>query len=130
MNLFHVCVHVLLRDYPAIYNGQQTRLVDLWRQLAALLALKQLRAREITAINALCASFNQGLREALDQLRPKVDELLADLGWDDVKLTALTTPGLAYNNAPRPERHAPSPETWSHRRSASDPSPFPHRRPS
>jgi len=99
VNLFDVCVRVLLRDYPAVHSGRQTRLFDLWRRLETLLLRKQLRAREITDINALTASFNQGLRDALDQLRPKVDSLLVDLGWDDLKLTALTTPGLTYNNA-------------------------------
>jgi energy-coupling factor transporter ATP-binding protein EcfA2 len=99
VNLFDVCVRVLLRDYPTVHNGKQSRLFDLWRELEVLLARKQLRMREIAEINALTASFNQGLRDALDQLRPNVDSLLVDLGWDDLKLTALTTPGLTYNNA-------------------------------
>lgn len=98
VNLFHVCVHVLLRDYPAAHGGRQRQLLDLWRELSRFLVSKQLRARDISAINALCASFNQGLRDALDLLRTKVDDLLPELGWDDVKLTALTTPGLTYNN--------------------------------
>ena len=99
VNLFDLCVRVLLRDYPAIHNGAQSRLFDLWRQLENLLLSKQLRAANIADINALAVSFNQALRDALDQLRPKVDALLVDFGWSDVKLTALTTPGLTYNNA-------------------------------
>ena len=99
VNLFDICVRVLLRDYPAVYAGKPARLFDLWRRLDGYLGRKQLRAREISAINALTASFNQGLRDALDQLRPKVDLFLVDLGWDDLKLTGLTTPGLTYNNA-------------------------------
>ena len=99
VNLFDICVRVLLRDYPVLHNGQQERMFDLWRELEAYLVRVQLRAREITEINALAVSFNQGLREALDLLRPQVDALLAELGWDDVKLTALRTPGVTYNNA-------------------------------
>lgn len=99
VNLFDVCVRVLLRDYPTVHNGKQARLFDLWRELEGLLARKQLRAREVAEVNALTASFNQGLRDALDQLRPNVDALLIDLGWDDLKLTGLTTPGPTYNNA-------------------------------
>lgn len=35
----------------------------------------------------------------MDLLPPVVDALLADLGWDDLKLTALRTPGVTYNGA-------------------------------
>lgn len=99
VNLFDLCVRVLLRDYPAVHSGRPLRLFDLWRQLESLLLRKQLRASNIVEINALSTSFNQALRDALDLLRPKVDALLVDFGWDDLKLTALTTPGLTYNSA-------------------------------
>ena len=98
VNLFDICVRVLLRDFPTAHNGRQARLFDLWRLLETMLARKQLRRRHVGEINALTASFNQGLRDALDQLRPKVESLLVDLGWSDLNLTSLTTPGLTYNN--------------------------------
>jgi AAA domain len=99
INLFDVCVNTLLRDFPIVHLGKPERLFDLWRQLQDYLARGQLRKREIGEINALAVSFGTGLRDALDQLRPKVDELLIALGWKDLKLTALTTPGITYNQA-------------------------------
>jgi energy-coupling factor transporter ATP-binding protein EcfA2 len=99
VNLFDVCIRVLLRDYPLAHNGRQWQLFDLWRTIEDYLRKKQLRARELSEINALAASFNRGLRDALDLLLPEVDSLLADLGWADLKLTALTTPGVTYNGA-------------------------------
>lgn len=99
VNLFDLCVRVLLRDYPVLHSGKEERLFEIWRRLEGYLKRSQLRTKQISEINALTASFNQGLRDALDLLRPKVDALLKDLGWDDVKLLSLTTPGLAYNNA-------------------------------
>lgn len=99
VNLFDVCVRVLLRDYPVAHDGRQLRLFGVWRRLREYLSNKQLRARELSEIDALAISFNRGLREALDLLLPIIDTLLVDLGWDDLKLTALTTPGLTYNQA-------------------------------
>lgn len=99
INLFAICIRVLLRDYPTVHNGQEARLFDLWRSLQAYLRLGQIRERQKGEINSLTASFNAGLREALDLLRPRIDTLVSELGWDEVKLTALSTPGLTYNQA-------------------------------
>lgn len=99
VNLFDVCVRVLLRDYPAIHNGQQSRLFDLWQNLTDYLTYGQLRKANLEAIDALAISFNEGLREAIDRLLTPVNSLLAELGWGDVRVVALDTPGITYNKA-------------------------------
>jgi len=99
INLFEISVHVLLRDYPVVHQGKEERLFDLWQRLQSYLKRGKIGKKEITEINDLSASFNTGLRDALDLLRPKVDVLLDDLGWKDLRLTALTTPGITYNQA-------------------------------
>ena len=99
VNLFDVCVRVLLRDYPVLRDGAPQRLLDLWRHLESFLGRKQLRAREVAEINSLAVSFNEGLRNALDELLPRVGPLLADLGCDDMVLVAINMPGVTYNGA-------------------------------
>ncbi len=99
INLFDVSVEVLLRDFPAPHQGKGERLFDLWQNLQSYLSYGQVRDRDKTEIAALAASFNAALRDALDLLLPKVGPLLAALGWKDLKLTAITTPGVTYNQA-------------------------------
>jgi energy-coupling factor transporter ATP-binding protein EcfA2 len=99
VNLFDVCINVLLRDYQITHNGREERLYDLWRRLNEYLERGQIRQREKNEISALSVSFNQGLQAAIARIRPIVDSLLVDLGWDDIKLAGLTAPGIAYNGA-------------------------------
>jgi hypothetical protein len=97
INLFDICVHVLLRDYAVVHNGRQERLIDLWKQLLESIDPKQypqIHPRHISAINTLSASFNAGLQEALLALKPKIDELVIELGWSDIALAALNTTSL------------------------------------
>jgi energy-coupling factor transporter ATP-binding protein EcfA2 len=96
INLFDVCVRVLLRDYPAVHDGKGTRLFDLWRQLEPKPRMARMFASDKTSIAGLTLSFNQALGEAIEALVPMANAILADLGWDDVRLDALTTPGVRF----------------------------------
>ena len=99
INLFDVCVEVLLRDFPASHEGKDRRRHELWQSLQKYLFYGQVRDRDKAEIDALAVSFTAALRDALDLLLPKVDPLLAALGWKDLRLTAITTPGVTYNRA-------------------------------
>ena len=99
VNLFEVCVEVLLRDYPAVHQGREHPLIDLWRRLNGYLGRKQLRERDISEMSLLAVSFNEGFRNALASVQARVELLLADLGYPDLVLTALTLAGVSYNRA-------------------------------
>jgi energy-coupling factor transporter ATP-binding protein EcfA2 len=99
INLFDVMVNVLLRDYAVSSSTGQTTLVVLWHEMQDILTAKQIRNRELERLNDLRVSFNTGLRTAIDQLLPLVNPLLDDLGWKDLRLVGLSTPGVTYNNA-------------------------------
>lgn len=101
INLFEVCMNVLLRDYPVSYEGREYRLTELWGKLLDQLeeARGRKKRRAIQVINELAPVFNEGLRTALDLLKPKINELLTDLGRDDIRLVSLDTPGITYNHA-------------------------------
>ncbi|WP_296710852.1 AAA family ATPase [Rhodoblastus sp.] len=106
VNLFDVCVGVLLRDYPVVIaGGTEAPLISLWQKLEGFAAKARdrtrphLRKKEIDEVNVVAASFNQGLRDALDHLRPRIDPLLFELGWDDLSVISFGFPGVTYDNA-------------------------------
>jgi energy-coupling factor transporter ATP-binding protein EcfA2 len=99
INLFDIVVNVLLRDFEISSSAGQTTLVALWHEMQSILDAKQLRSRELASLDALRLSFNGGLRNAIDLLLPKINPLLDAMGWHDVRLNNLTTPGIYYNNA-------------------------------
>ena len=101
VNLFDVCVGVLLRDYPIIHEGRSQTIFDSWRRLEKIVKIERLPAVDRAELNALTVSFNEGLRRALADVQLKVGPFLVALGWPDMELTGLTTPGLSYNNAKR-----------------------------
>jgi len=99
INLFEVCIEVLLRDYRTLPYGTNERLVLRWRALLAMLDRPQIREADKEEITKAALVFTEGLREAIEALLPKANELLVELGWEDVKLVSLTTPGVTYNNS-------------------------------
>jgi energy-coupling factor transporter ATP-binding protein EcfA2 len=106
VNLFDVCVRVLLRDYPALYNGREVQLSELWRDLEQSLDINPLRTSDRDVIDAKAKSLNAALAEALEALTPKVNAILTDLGWADISLKALTMPGVQFVwDRSRKERH-------------------------
>ncbi len=97
VNLFDVCVRVLLRDYPAVHNGKEERLFALWQRMESLPAMPRMTSDDKSNIQALTTSLNAALSEAIEALVPKANAVLADLGWGDVKVDALTMPGVAFS---------------------------------
>lgn len=102
VNLFDVCINVLLRDYPAHHNGER-RVFDLWTDLQRLLDLeargrKRLRDYEKTEVLALLPSINAAIREALALVLPRIAPLLTNLGWNDLEVLSLAMPGLTYRD--------------------------------
>ena len=99
INLFDVCVNVLLRDFPAPHNGKGERLFDLWQRVRLKPHTKPLREYEKTEIRALCSSINGALDGAVKALCPIANELLAELGWGEIKLESLELAGLNFKDA-------------------------------
>lgn len=96
VNLFDVCIRVLLRDYPALHNGKEERLFDLWRRMEPMPATPRMKDSDKTNVQALVVSVNAALGEAIEALTPRANSILADLGWGDVKLESLTMPGVRF----------------------------------
>lgn len=96
VNLFDVCVQVLLRDYEAIHNGKPIGLLNLWRQMEPLPQAPRLYQPIKDRIEAYRLSFNAALSEALELIVPKANEILAALGWGDVQLENLSATGVRF----------------------------------
>lgn len=103
VNLFDVCINVLLRDFETLHDGKQRPLFDLWMELIGLVDLdargkKRLGRTEKPKVLALLPSINQGLRDAIAAIHPKIGPLLNDLGWTDIQVVSLSVPGLTYKD--------------------------------
>lgn len=96
VNLFDVCVNVLLRDYPATHNGKAERIFDLWQSLNLLPWKKPLRDADKVEIAALASSLNGALDEAIKSLLPIANEFLTALGWGELKLNSLELAGVNF----------------------------------
>ncbi|MER8792337.1 AAA family ATPase [Mesorhizobium sp. M0983] len=107
INLFDVCVHGALRDYQATHEGSQEALRELWRVLERHISPPRYNlsvGRDADERNSFRTSFNSGLGEALDAMVPLVNDMLAALHWQDIKLESLSFPRLTYNTE-WPVRH-------------------------
>ena len=98
INLFDIAVTQLLRDYPVASGGQTMTVGDLWRAVNDATPAKHTGAA-IERINGACLAFNAAFQPAVQALLPKVNELMAMMGWQEVVLNALSTPGLTYQPA-------------------------------
>lgn len=103
VNLFDVCINVLLRDFEVVHNGKQRPIFDLWAELLDLADVesrgrKRLGKTEKPKVLALLPSINQGLRDAIAAVQPQIDPLLKSLGWNDIDGIVLDVPGLTYND--------------------------------
>lgn len=103
INLFEVAVKSLLRDYRVtVSGGTESTLGVLWQQVldaqnVAISVKPPMKA--LTKVNQACIEFNSAFRQALNRLLPDVNRILVSLGWQEVVLTALHTPGVTYKNA-------------------------------
>lgn len=104
VNLFEIAVEHLLRDYPVtVTGGTATTIGALWEDVTRYEGKKpgdsakdkDERKRLIDALSA----FNSAFQAALPVLQPLVNQLMSLLGWQDVQLQALQTPGVTYQTA-------------------------------
>lgn len=103
VNLFDVCINVLLRDFEVVHDGRQRPIFDLWTELLDLADLKgrgreRLGKTDKSKVLALLPSINQGLRDAVAAVQPQIDPLLKALGWQDINGIVLDVPGLTYSD--------------------------------
>jgi hypothetical protein len=103
INLFDLAVSSLLRDFRVtVEGGTESTISRLWNAVkrAEKDALQGTRsAKKEQKVREACVAFNMALRSALDRLLPEANEVLKALGWDDVALTQLTSPGVTYQTA-------------------------------
>lgn len=104
INLFDIAVEHLLRDYPVtVAGGTATTLGALWDTVRSFErnkpgAYSNDQANHKLLLDA-CVAFNTAFQVALPVLQPLINQLMALLGWQDVQLKALKTPGITYKTA-------------------------------
>ena len=103
VNLFDVCVNVLLRDFMTEHDGKQRLIFDLWVELLDLADVKsrsrkRLSQNEKEKVLELLPAINKGLRDAIAAVQPQVDPFLKALGWKDLNGVVLDVPGLTYSD--------------------------------
>ncbi|BDA86754.1 hypothetical protein Sa4125_42960 [Aureimonas sp. SA4125] len=103
VNLFDVCINVLLRDFEVVHDGKQRPIFDLWAEVLDLADVEargrqRLGSTEKPRLLALLPVINQGLRDAIATVLPQINPMLKKLGWDDLAVTALNFAGLTYRD--------------------------------
>ena len=106
INLFAIAVEHFLRDYPVPRGGITTTLGKLWAEVQEATPengkekdKEKKKNYSIEKINQACIDFNTAFQPALLALLPQVNALMHALGWQEVVLTALHSPGLTYQPA-------------------------------
>lgn len=103
VNLFDLAVSGLLADFRVtVSGGTESTIGELWRAIKvtqnAALEKTRTEKKEQSVRNA-CVTFNSAFRFALDRLLPKANEILQALGWEEVVLKQLNSPGVTYHTA-------------------------------
>jgi energy-coupling factor transporter ATP-binding protein EcfA2 len=99
VNLFSTAVENLLQDYSVtVSGGQATTIGELWAKVQRSMPSQHTTAA-ITRINQACLEFNTAFREAIPVLLPHIQAMLQALGWQDIEIRGMNTPGLTYKNA-------------------------------
>lgn len=100
VNLFDLAVSGLLADFRVtISGGTESTIGELWQaiKVAQQAALEKTRTeKKEQKVRDVCVAFNSAFRSALDRLLPKANEILQALGWSNVVLTGLSSPGVTY----------------------------------
>lgn len=101
INLFDIAVEHLLRDYPVtVAGGTITTIGELWADVVRFETDKPGDSRKDQSdrqrLDVARVSFNTALQSALPNLQPLINDLMNSLGWSDVQLQQLTTPGITY----------------------------------
>jgi len=103
INLFDLAVSSLLRDFRVtVEGGTESTISSLWSgiQHAEKDALVGTRStKKEKKVRDACVGFNAAFRSALDRLLPKANDVLQALGWKDVVLNQLNSPGVTYQTA-------------------------------
>ena len=103
INLFDLAVSSLLRDFRVtVVGGTESTISSLWNAIKqaegdALRGTKSPKKEQ--QVRDACVAFNSAFRSALDRLLPKANEILQALGWSNVVLTGLSSPGVTYQTA-------------------------------
>jgi len=99
INLFEVCVNVALRDYRTSYDGSEITIKELWNELEHWIDPPHSAWRRPDGTRRkLRKSFNAGILEALEKLVPSINEMMQDMGWEDVEIEQFNFSGIRYNS--------------------------------
>lgn len=103
VNLFDLAVSTLLSEFRVtVAGGTESTVGALWHAIkrAEKSALEGKRSKEKEQkVRDACVTFNTAFRAAIDRLLPKANEVLQALGWKDVVLKQLNSPGVTYHTA-------------------------------
>lgn len=103
VNLFDLATSTLLSEFRVtVAGGTESTVGALWHAIkrAEKSALEGKRSKEKEQkVRDACVAFNTAFRTAIDLLLPKANEVLQALGWKDVVLKQLISPGVTYHTA-------------------------------
>ena len=103
INLFELAVSALLANFRVTASGgTESTIGELWQaiEVAQKAALEKTRTdQKEQKVRDACVAFNAAFRSALERLLPKANEILQALGWRNVVLTGLSSPGVTYQTA-------------------------------
>ncbi len=106
INLFSIAVERLLYDYPAtISGGKSTTIGRLWERVLEALPVKHTKSTILNIIEA-CNDFNSAFKEACTNLVPLINQLMHQLGWQEVEIKEWSFSGVTYNQAPQLQNRA------------------------
>ena len=103
INLFDLAVSAFLRDFRVtVEGGTETTISSLWSAIKraekdALVGTRSTKKEQ--KVRDACVAFNVAFRSALDRLLPDANGILQALGWSEVELTQLASPGVTYHTA-------------------------------
>jgi hypothetical protein len=101
--LFDLAVTSLLRDFRVTVEGStESTIGNLWSAIQraekdALIGTRSTKKEQ--KVRDACVAFNGAFRSALGRLLPKANDVLQALGWNNVMLTGLSSPGVTYQTA-------------------------------
>ncbi|MDO9480235.1 MAG: AAA family ATPase [Hydrogenophaga sp.] len=103
VNLFDLAVSALLADFRVtVSGGKESTISELWLAIKraeadALLGTRSTKKEQ--KVRDACVAFNVAFRSALERLLPSANDILRALGWSNVELTGLNSPGVTYQTA-------------------------------
>jgi energy-coupling factor transporter ATP-binding protein EcfA2 len=97
-NLFDLTVEILLHDFATEAGGKTV--AELWQEVQDRKPWRHFRdGSHLPPVESACAIFNSTLDAAVEALKPKINELLADFDQDGMMVSGFERKTVRYEDA-------------------------------